>query len=87
VCGYSVTSLHISLTGFVNFIRDASLQKKIILTISFCLKHFSKCCVFNIIQETVIHILCSFRGGLFTSFTVRDLCLITLIVLDENYKL
>jgi hypothetical protein len=69
VCGYSVISLHISLTCFVNFIRDASLQKKkklinFILTFSFCLKYFSKFCLFNIIQEPIIHILCSFIDGL-----------------------
>ena len=86
--GTVLTSVHISLTCFLNFVRDESLQKKkIILTFSFRLKHFSKCCVLNIIKETIIHILCSFIGGLFRSFTVIALCLITLRVLDEDYKL
>ena len=89
VDGNSLTSLLVSLTCFVNFIRDASLQKKkeIIVTFSFCLKYLSKLRVFNIIQEIIVHILCNFIGVLFTSFTVRDLCLIILRVLDEDYKL
>ena len=67
--------------------RFVAKKKKIIVTFSFCLKYLSKLRVFNIIQEIIVHILCNFIGVLFSSFTVRDLCLIILRVLDEDYKL